>query len=119
MNNQEFFDRTVEHLRKQNCQAKDDTDCKYRTVVDGVTLMCAVGCHLTDDIYKDTFEGHSIYALMKYSLTVRNLFSGVSIKLIRNMQCIHDNDINCVEEWEEQFKYCAEAHGLIYTPKKG
>lgn len=139
MDNQEFFTKSVAHLRKQNARARiarpvDSTSpspqvCTYRTVKDGVTLMCAVGGvipeHILDKIaaYVDPHMPNDISPALTYSVgllihtfaDVHQLFLNVSSSLLKEMQIIHD--INRLESWETSFRDIAEQYNLILEPK--
>lgn len=114
MDNQEFFDKTVEHLRSQGCKSLDEHGnlCKYRAG----TLKCAIGGHIPEDIYDVRFEYKPIPELCYDEPSIAKLFNGVTMDLMVWMQNIHD--AYKVEEWESKFKYVAELFGLVYTPPK-
>lgn len=114
MDNQEFFDKTVEHLRNQGCKAEDKYGmyCRYSAG----NRKCAIGAHIPDEIYHERFEKIRIANLLQEEPSLAKIFNGVGIDLMRQMQLIHDTFL--VKEWESQFDYVAEKFGLTYTPPK-
>lgn len=132
MNPQEFFDKTLDHLRKQGRPAKVRGNCKYRLPQpDGSTLMCAIGCHLTDDAYHPDMEGASVYRLLAGDARglptaqvqrLRGLLEGIHPSLARRMQSLHDElDTDeggrfNFEQLEGRAKRVAGKFGLTYAP---
>ena len=111
MNNQEFFTKTVQHLRRQGEKAflPGDDGCAYRTR-DG--KMCAVGCHITAEQYDDGMEGYRATAMLAdYKLPQ---FDGVNDDLIRCMQSVHDRF--SVSVWEHEFGVVAKTFCLQLPP---
>lgn len=53
---QQEFDTVVYHLYKQGRKAKSLKGCEYRTVIDGETLMCAVGCRIPESVYTPAMD---------------------------------------------------------------
>ena len=91
MNDQQAFDIVVTHLFTQKKPARDHNgSCKYKT--DG-GLMCAVGCLIPDDEYKEHFEGKTVVSIYEQLPFLRS----VSIELLARMQTIHDT--YHVPEW--------------------
>lgn len=120
MSLQAIFDKTVNHLRKQNEKAAGHGHaCQYRLVVDGRTLKCAVGIHIPDEEYNDTMEGHPVFDPASGGLMVEYLeergFSRDAILLLNNLQRVHD--AYRVEYWEDELKKVATDFKLIYTTK--
>jgi len=132
---QETFDTVVHHLRRQNQKSMylpvyedsfdeqpPDMECAYRGE-NG--LMCAAGCLIPDELYKEEFEGMSPvdYDDMRYphyhktrdELTKVFTDLGHEIKLVLALQKIHDNYE--VPEWEEQFQRVADKFGLVLKEK--
>ncbi len=118
MNNQEFFSKTVLHLRKQGEKsvlrdkygkpkkfADGSLKCAYR---DG-TKSCAVGCHILDTVYAEHMETRS-YSSLRYAPAVGAIFKGVDDNLIANMQNLHDS--KDPDQWEAEFSIIAETYGL-------
>jgi len=120
MNNQQFFDITIAHLRLQKVPAvvtrkrADGTDnvaCVYRGTTDGSgwtpetpadkTLMCAVGKHLPDALIAQHMyiNTESFGSLIdeddapdaQVREVVNTIFAGVDHELIVHMQGVHDH----------------------------
>ncbi len=119
MNNQEFFTKTVLHLRAQGQQAllRDaagspllnyvgEVRCAYR---DG-KLSCAVGCHIPDEMYSPKLENNPYALLADLSAGLDRVFAGVDYALVVGMQNIHDS--RPVASWEEHFGYMAKRYKL-------
>lgn len=104
MNNQEAFTKSCEHLIKQGRRAISSTGlCMYRAP-DGT--MCAVGCLIPDDQYRDRLEGKGA---AEVSIMVTEL-AGVSVKLLHGLQTIHDG---CrVYDWRPALCELGERFGL-------
>jgi hypothetical protein len=113
MDNQEFFSKTVAHLRKQNARATFDGSCVYRSA-DG--LMCAIGCHIPDDLYSQSMEGKLVISLLDFHADVEDLFKNVDQGLMTAMQDLHDN--RNIEKWEDYFSLAAEEYYLTLEPAK-
>ncbi len=97
------FDTVISHLRKQNAKSVywDDVGmteaCAYRG---HEGRKCAAGCLIPDSKYLPQME----------SKIVGMLSEGHDIKLVGELQQIHDNyDIN---EWEERFDIIASIYNL-------
>lgn len=128
MNNQEFFNKSVAHLRKQGCKsistrATTSTGgvlCTYKTTTEaGAVLMCAVGGVMTPEVLADleTSSSSDMYqaigSIMEKYESARLLFSGVDPMLLRRMQAVHD--VHPVSSWEGLFQIAAESYNLEYT----
>ena len=62
--NQELYDRVCMHLMKQGRPAVESRGdakvCRYRTK-DG--LKCAIGCLITDEYYRPSLEGRTLFSM--------------------------------------------------------
>lgn len=119
MNNQEFFDKAVAHLRKQGRRASNSQmGCRYRIEVDGVMLACAVGGVMPDDLAREVIaaglNGSNIHNVRLEMRQVDELFAGVDESLMGAVQDVHD----CFEpeSWENRFLKVAQDFELTYTP---
>lgn len=116
MTNQEFFDKTLTHLRKQGRAAVDGKGgCFYRAG-DGAT--CAIGCHIPDEMYRSNFEDKDIDFLLRTNVAIRSLFDGVKPGLMGDCQDAHDCDLASgdILHWERRMSMVAYQRGLVYTP---
>jgi hypothetical protein len=110
MNQQEIFDKVVTHLRKQGQPAKnEDGECQYRTE-DG--LMCAVGCLIPDNLYREQFEGYLIEDLFANNIAIQSFLGVENENLLAELQIIHD-DI-APKKWEDHFQIVASNYQLEY-----
>lgn len=94
MTNQEFFDKTVEHLVRQGQRAVgEDGHCRYRTP-EG--LKCAAGVHIPDDVYRPAMEGTSIGSLIDHVEDFRDQLRPLfpSRELAQSLQVTHDKPSN-------------------------
>lgn len=125
---QEIFNRVVKHLRQQKVRAYNDQMCCYRTVKDGKTLKCAVGCLIRDEDYKPEMEG-AIFALDSTSIVTQDIVLAVvkgigyeltttEGKLLRELQTVHDGHIEGISHWEAAFEVVAKSHNLRYYPSQ-
>lgn len=118
MNNQELFDKIVNHLRTQNKRAfeKYRGVCAYRAY----GLKCAAGILIPDRCYSSELEGRlpkdvAIFISEKFNTEEQEISEAVwslSHSLSRKMQYIHDT-VN-VENWEIHFENTAADWGLEY-----
>ena len=113
MNNQQFFDVTVAHLRKQGGPATEGARCAY-LARDG--SKCAIGCHIPSDVYKRELEEKSAATLMAYFPEVAKIFEGVGSALIDEMQKTHDNIRP--PHWEAHFEDTARRFSLTLAEKE-
>ena len=107
MNNQQAFNKMVQHLRAQNATSKNNTGrCAYRGLFG---RKCAVGALIPDEEYRTEFE--DVIA----STVVQNCPSlqGIDKGLLDSMQNTHDNV--SIRFWEDEFKEIAEEFDL-YVP---
>jgi hypothetical protein len=116
MNSQEFFTKTVQHLRKQGKKAQAVQyrgDGKFYTgcvhlAADG--CMCAIGCHL-GDIYSSEMEGLPVCKLLEKYPEVAQLFADVDPRLLEDMQRLHDAVE--LDNWERAFLSVALTRNLV------
>lgn len=119
MNNQEFFSKTVDHLRRQNKKATNGKLCTYRMEDperSGHFLKCAIGVHIPDSLYRETMEGRNVFHLAKMP-GMSDVFEGIDMKLLLAMQDIHD--YSPIEDWEDKFHFIAQKYGLEIDEKQG
>jgi hypothetical protein len=86
---QEIFDLVTNHLFTQGRPARqDDGRCRYR-MAGG--LRCAVGVLISDELYKEEFEGAGAYRLIEvlYKLGIADWHEHAA--LLDHLQSIHDN----------------------------
>jgi hypothetical protein len=114
---QEIFDQVVNGLRKQGRESiNSEGACSYKNE-EG--LKCAAGQLVSDEFYNKNIEGYLVCfgneALEHNKATQALVNSGVNpqdLKLVSDLQYIHDNCI--VSEWEWQWKDIAKEYGLNY-----
>lgn len=108
-NNQEVFDRVVNHLRSQGGPAVDwQEGCQYKTY-DG--KKCAAGCLIPDELYNAIIEGKSWREVAEYL----NITSECDQILIRELQKAHDQAI-WLDDINVSLKHIADTFGLTFTP---
>ena len=94
----EIFDRVKTHLLAQGETANDNTMCVYHSQSG---LKCAVGCLITEDAYREAFEGRAVAdepvrrALEASGINTDNN----TISMLTNLQSIHDD--KAPDEWED------------------
>ena len=122
MTNQEVFDISVNHLRKQGRKSSagkkaDDItgivtdDCRYRLKDGDTILMCAAGPFIPDEVYNEKMEGKGPWGL-KYKKVYE--FPGINVEFLGGLQEIHDG---CeVAEWESEWEEFAKKNNVVYTP---
>jgi len=100
MSVRKIFYKVEKHLLKQNERAEFRGSCQYRT---DLGLSCAVGCLMTDDIYRPSFEGESVRD--RYIMEALTPIVGSNkdkrnhkLYLLRELQRVHDD--SPVEDWE-------------------
>tara|TARA_B110000908_G_scaffold160700_1_gene204174 strand:+ start:514 stop:861 length:348 start_codon:yes stop_codon:yes gene_type:complete len=94
MSVREIFYKVEKHLLKQN-EKSMDTDvfgCMYRS---NGGLSCAVGCLMTDDIYRPSFEGESVRdsSIMEALTPIVGVNEDkrvLKLYLLRELQVVHD-----------------------------
>ena len=106
MNNieQELFNRVKTHLLNQGERADSDVqnagiyECVYHS---SSGLKCAIGCLITDEVYRPSMEGEDINDDLVYNgLRDSGIdMSGKTVSILRKMQHVHD----CADpsEWSE------------------
>ena len=111
MNNQEFFDKTMERLSKQGVRSARGASCLYRGP-NGTS--CAIGFHIPDELYKSEMEGKGVVNLLiHHHPELRPLFKGVSYGLMVELQLLHDSDLG-TSYFEEQVEKIAARYHLTY-----
>lgn len=127
MNEQEIFDKVVNHMRKQGHPSIESGTCAYRTE-DG--SMCAVGCLITDEVYAvygSKIEGHGVInSLVLEALDISGIDvfkAGTGIfGLLSCLQDAHDSEPSpdevrsYMEIFEDKAKIIANEFNLVYTP---
>jgi hypothetical protein len=88
---QEYFDKTVQHLIKQGRRAADGNGCKYRLKDGAEMLMCAAGVHIPDSMYSPNMEGNSIEAACEMFPDLRSIFHDSIRTLSTSLQLAHDD----------------------------
>lgn len=132
MNNQEFFDKTVAHLRKQKvpCFKVHDmgTNCLYaHETPDGQVLHCAVGAHFDPGMLRSWDYVGDVDTLFGEHPQIAALFEGVDRPLLRDAQLLHDSAEDGGrgdrgfktfegEKFEWEVQKLAGKFGLTYTP---
>lgn len=116
MTDQEFFDKTLAHLRKQGKAAVDEVGACFYRADDGAT--CAIGCHIPDEAYRSNFEDKDIGLLLRTNVAIRSLFDGVDPGLMGDCQDAHDCDLASgdIRHWERRMSMIAYNRGIVYTP---
>ena len=106
MTAQEFYDKIVSHLRKQNAKSISFSLCFYRNYD---------GCHISDEEYHPDLEDNSINKLLDLEICPPSLKERLKdhLPLLLDMQRTHD--VLNISSWEEAFKTIAEKFGLIYV----
>lgn len=94
---QQLYDRTVEHLHTQGKRsAKRNGACMYRGPRH---TMCALGCHIPDELYDKGMEGKGIMNLEREHPAVLFVIIGSDpsrkrFDILRLLQNVHDNSEN-------------------------
>ena len=110
MNNQEFFDRTLAHLKQQGVRSAEGAKCLYRGPY---RTKCANGFHIPDELYKPEMEGRGVGNLLDRYPELKPLFEGVSHELMIELQGLHDNDLG-TSYFEERVEKIAARYQLTY-----
>ena len=110
MNNQEFFDKTLAHLKQQGVRSAGGAKCLYRGP-NGTS--CAIGFHIPDELYKSEMEGKGVGNLLGHYPELRPLFKGVSDGLMIELQSLHDNGLG-TSYFEGQAERIAARYNLVY-----
>lgn len=113
---QAFFDKTVAHLRKQGVKSEDtfNGQCRYRAG----KLMCAIGCHIPDEVYDPMMEAKSLENLRfsQFWAAVEPYLTA-SCQLMRDLQGVHDDVLT--REWERELERVAVLYGLEWRAAHG
>lgn len=105
---QQIFDQVATHLLTQEVKSATATgSCKYR--YNG--LMCAAGCLMSDDEYKDSFEGAS-WVRLAYAGQVPEQ----NKDFVQSLQRIHDT--YKPSDWFARLKILAEHNKLVFEEVK-
>ena len=110
MNNQEFFDKTLAHLKQQGVRSAQGASCLYRGP-DGT--KCAIGFHIPDELYESEMEGKGVGNLLVHYPELKPLFEGVSDGLMIELQGLHDNDLG-TSYFEGMVEKIASRYKLVY-----
>lgn len=96
---QQIFNRSRNHLLKQNCQSLDPESggCLYRGP-NGA--KCGIGHLITDDEYNEKMEMRGVMSLLE-AYTFKN-FDFTNISILNAIQRLHDN--NGPEIWPKGFE---------------
>lgn len=125
MNNQQVFDKVLDHLRKQEKAAYDDNRgaCHYRLgTKDGTVLACAVGCLIPDNLYTDEMEGLGYVSFNdKYQPDLAHALKQVGLvpeqeEFLQDLQFAHDAILSQygLDSWEHKMKQIANEYKLEY-----
>ena len=93
MSMSQIFNKVSRHLIKQNERSVDTRyKCVYRS---NGGLSCAVGCLMTDDIYRPSFEGDSVRdsSIMEALTPIVGVNEDkrvLKLYLLRELQKVHD-----------------------------
>lgn len=105
MTDQEAFTTAARHLLNQGKKSVDLFDscrCLYR---DECGRKCAIGCLIPDDLYHVTMENLNVVELSSEFGSIKQLFEGLSINLLEDLQSIHDR--KSISDWEKLLKMTA------------
>lgn len=116
---QEFFDKTLDHLRKQGGPAIVDGSCKYRG---NQGRSCAVGCHIPPELYSPNMEGDDVLTLSEVFPEV-DAYLCEDMDLVSELQAVHDGYVQSdPHTWDEylelQMAKVATNFNLVYVKRK-
>lgn len=118
MTPQEIFDTVVAHLRRQGRRAVTGVynGCAYRTS-DG--LRCAVGCLISDELYKPEMEGVAVGNLVEDFPDLPG-WMREHADLLSELQGFHDNPTSWAEQGfsplgEKRLERLADRWNLHYV----
>lgn len=95
----EAFDKVSKHLLSQKEKSIQETIVGFRCAYRGDNgLKCAIGCLIPDELYHEDMESITVIDLVKGFPEIGELFRGVDINLLFELQSTHD-DIDA-ESWE-------------------
>ena len=130
LTDQQAFDTTLAHLRKQRVRSAYGTTCRYRDCGDGSdksVRMCAVGCLIPNAEYDPKMDARnlSVYRLLE-EFPVPTL-QGLDKRLLHAMQRAHDAQLGDVthspesqaaglDRWENAMARVASDFKLSYAP---
>ncbi len=102
MNLQRVFNKIAKHLLTQNEKSEAGWACRYRLTVPGKVLKCAIGCLISDDLYKKEIEGsvpsqENVRSVLSESGFKYDFLSDEE-KFLSKMQWVHD--CNTPEDWK-------------------
>lgn len=105
---QEVFDFIAHHMLTQGKKAQSaGGGCRYRIKIDkNIIHKCAAGCLIPDEVYKETMEGKSWYAVVN----TLKMASNAHYSLISRMQSIHD--YQQVKHWKQRLFEEASSRSL-------
>ena len=111
LTDQEIFTKVYHHLLTQREKAVTNPldeylDCRYRG---SNGLKCAIGCLISDELYKSEMETLPIFKLMR---TFQDLPFGSwnNLTLLIRLQGIHDQ--NPVDTWKTRLRDVADVYNL-------
>jgi hypothetical protein len=114
MNNQEVFDKVLEHARTQLERAiNEEGQCCY---FEESGLKCFIGALIPDEVYEPEMEAVSIYGLVGEYQSMAELFNGVNLDLLVLLQQVHDYQTPGL--WEQDLRIIAEDFELTYKEEK-
>jgi hypothetical protein len=107
---QEVFDQAAAHLLRQNAKSRfgDVGACAYRG---DNGLMCAAGCFISDDEYREEMDNYGDGADWGINLN-KGLVPDAHCGLISELQDVHDS--HEVHNWENALIKMAEREGLEF-----
>lgn len=102
---QEIFTQAKNHLLKQMKKSEEGSfgKCVYKNK-EG--LKCAAGCFISDEEYKEKFEGKNWFTVCDLNGIEKHKL------LIYKLQYIHDN--KKVEDWKKELKKIAKSFNLNF-----
>jgi hypothetical protein len=115
---QEVFNKVARHLILQNKQStgiyKDiDGGGKFGCMYRGDNgLMCAAGCVIPDELYSPDIENTCFSALCYSDARYQELFNNESVRLVTDLQIIHDGKFCTSDEWPARLEELALEYKL-------
>ena len=109
MTTQEIFEKSANHLLKQNAvsMTKTDYDSKLTCAYRGDNgLMCAVGCLIPNEEYLPELEGESASCVAAYTPSLR----GANTAFLNELQIIHDK--TDTSEWRARLLQLGRGYKL-------
>lgn len=111
---QEVFTKVWNHLLVQGKRARDYYKCCVYRSAEG--LMCAAGCLILDEFYKEDFEGSSVGELPEIEEALTNSgVRGEDLSMVEELQKAHDG----VDPpyWIGSLTRVADEYDVIVPPK--